>query len=228
MKSPSFVSRPHFYLADQSYLQQFQYGLKPDPAKHDSVLWMEPLTSIPAKACFVLSFCKSLCILQVEIRLQLNILLKKIDGIEYLFKNLPEVPVMFPVLWFEVMRQLWASSAEELRILGPALVPQYNHIVSQAESSLPEHVAGSLQMLISLPDIMRWCGVCSILSSTAIIFSLIWISCHSRENKRPADEKNETKTPIQKSTDYEYCRVPSNESRNDKTPALSESCSLNP
>ena len=36
----------------------------------------------------------------------LNILLKKIDGIEYLFKNLPEVPVMFPVLWFEVISQL--------------------------------------------------------------------------------------------------------------------------
>ena len=26
-KSPTFVSRPHFYLADPSYVQQFQYGL---------------------------------------------------------------------------------------------------------------------------------------------------------------------------------------------------------
>ena len=39
---------------------------------------------------------------QVEIRLQLNVLLRKVAGIEYLFKDLPEVPVMFPVFWFEV------------------------------------------------------------------------------------------------------------------------------
>ena len=30
-KSPVYVSRPHFYLADQSYLKQFQHGLSPDP-----------------------------------------------------------------------------------------------------------------------------------------------------------------------------------------------------
>ena len=50
LKSPGFVSRPHFYLADQSYLEQFQYGLRPEPSKHDSVFWVEPLTSIPFKA----------------------------------------------------------------------------------------------------------------------------------------------------------------------------------
>ena len=49
MSSPVFVSRPHFYLADPSYGQQFQYGVKPDPHRHDSVFWIEPLTSIPAK-----------------------------------------------------------------------------------------------------------------------------------------------------------------------------------
>ena len=27
MKSPAFVSLPHFYLADPSYLAQFQYGV---------------------------------------------------------------------------------------------------------------------------------------------------------------------------------------------------------
>ena len=50
LKSPGFVSRPHFYLADQSYVEQFQFGVRPDPKKHESVFWVEPLTSIPFKA----------------------------------------------------------------------------------------------------------------------------------------------------------------------------------
>ena len=82
-KSPTFVSRPHFYLADPSYLHQFQYGLRPDPERNNSVFWLEAMSSIPVK---------------VNIRLQLNILLRKVEGIEYLFRNLQEI--MFPVLWF--------------------------------------------------------------------------------------------------------------------------------
>ena len=82
-KSPTFVSRPHFHLADPSYLQQFQYGLNPNNEKHNSVFWLEAMSSIPVK---------------VNIRLQLNILLRKVEGIEYLFRNLQEI--MFPVLWF--------------------------------------------------------------------------------------------------------------------------------
>ena len=88
-KSPVYVSRPHFYLADQSYLKQFQHGLRPDPEKHDSVFWLEPMSSIPLK---------------VNIRLQLNVLLRKVEGIEYLFKDLRET--MFPVFWFESISDL--------------------------------------------------------------------------------------------------------------------------
>ena len=84
-KSPAFVSRPHFYQADDSYRQAFQYGLRPDSDKHESKFWVEPESSIPVK---------------VEMRLQLNILLRKVEGIDYLFKNLQEV--MYPVFWFEV------------------------------------------------------------------------------------------------------------------------------
>ena len=84
-KSPAFVSRPHFYQADDSYRQAFQYGLRPDSDKHESKIWVEPESSIPVK---------------VEMRLQLNILLRKVEGIDYLFKNLQEV--MYPVFWFEV------------------------------------------------------------------------------------------------------------------------------
>ena len=87
-KSPAFVSRPHFYQADDSYRQAFQYGLRPDADKHESKFWVEPESSIPVK---------------VEMRLQLNILLRKVEGIDYLFKNLQEV--MYPVFWFEVSRK---------------------------------------------------------------------------------------------------------------------------
>ena len=84
-KSPAFVSRPHFYQADPSYLSQFQHGLRPDAERHGSSFWVEPESSIPVK---------------VEMRLQLNVLLRKVEDIEYLFRDIPEV--MFPVFWFEV------------------------------------------------------------------------------------------------------------------------------
>ena len=86
-KNPAFVSRPHFYQADPSYLSQFQYGMRPDSRRHGSSFWVEPESSIPVK---------------VEMRLQLNVLLRKIEGIEYLFSDIPQV--MFPVFWFEVRK----------------------------------------------------------------------------------------------------------------------------
>ena len=100
MKSPTFVSRPHFYLADESYLRQFQYGLRPEPEKHDSVFMIEPMSSIPLK---------------VHIRLQLNVLLRKVEGIQYLFKNLQEV--MFPVFWFESLSELPEEMAGPINML---------------------------------------------------------------------------------------------------------------
>ena len=108
MESPAFVSRPHFHLADPFYREQFQYGVQPVEGVHDSSFWVEPKSSIP---------------LQVEMRLQLTVLLRKVEGIEYLFKNLPEV--MFPVFWFD------------------------------STATLPEHMAGSLNMLVMLPTIMQ-------------------------------------------------------------------------
>lgn len=100
MKSPAFISRPHFHLADPYYQQQFQYGVQPLEGVHDSALWIEPKSSIPLK---------------VEMRLQLNILLDKVEGIEYLFKNLPRV--MFPVFWFEGLTELPEEMAGSLQML---------------------------------------------------------------------------------------------------------------
>ena len=99
IKSPVFVSRPHFYQADPSYLHQFQTGLQPSADKHNSVLWLEPASSIPGK---------------VNIRLQLNILLKPVEGIS-LFKDVQEV--MFPVLWFESLAEIPEGSLDMLLML---------------------------------------------------------------------------------------------------------------
>ena len=108
MDSPAFVSRPHFHLADSFYKEQFQYGIQAKEGVHDSSFWVEPKSSIPVK---------------VEMRLQLNIMLRKVEGIDYLFKNLPEV--MFPVFWFDSV------------------------------ATLPESMAGSLNLLVMLPTIMQ-------------------------------------------------------------------------
>jgi len=100
MESPAFVSRPHFHLADPFYQEQFQYGIMPEDGKHDSSFWIEPKSSIPLK---------------VDMKLQLNVLLRKVEGIEYLFKNLPEV--MFPVFWFESEAAIPESMAGSLFML---------------------------------------------------------------------------------------------------------------
>jgi hypothetical protein len=53
MKSPSFVSRPHFLGADPFYQDQFQYGIHPDPERHESTILIEPKSSIPLKVIYL-------------------------------------------------------------------------------------------------------------------------------------------------------------------------------
>ena len=172
MKSPAFVSRPHFLHADHSYLQQFQYGINPDHTKHDSSFWLEPKSSIPVK---------------VNMRLQLNILLRKVEGIEYLFKNLQEV--MYPVFWFEVCNTL---------LLYPIKL-----VFLQSISELPEHMAGPLKMLIMLPNIFTGCGAFSLVSSSLVLFLLIVFT--NKENKMESFKaKNKEVVSIIK----EYSSVP--------------------
>jgi len=102
------VSRPHFHRADQIYKDQFQYGIQPRKEAHDSLFWVEPTSSIPVK---------------VEMRLQMNVFIRKVEGIGYIFKNLSDL--MCPVFWFET------------------------------KTSLPESMAGPLNLLLRMPDIMK-------------------------------------------------------------------------
>ena len=120
-------------------------------------------------------------------RLQLNILLRKVEGIEYLFKNLQEV--MYPVFWFEVCNTL---------LLYPIKL-----VFLQSISELPEHMAGPLKMLIMLPNIFTGCGAFSLVSSSLVLFLLIVFT--NNENKMKSFKaKNKEVVSIIK----EYSSVP--------------------
>lgn len=58
--SPAFVSFPHFYLADPYYREHLD-GMKPDRAKHETYIALEPTAGIP---------------LEVRARIQINFLLR--------------------------------------------------------------------------------------------------------------------------------------------------------
>lgn len=80
--TPVFMSFPHYYGADQYYLNQVE-GLNPDKSKHQFYMTMEPTTGIP---------------LDVAARFQLNILVESHPDIS-LYEDVQRV--FLPVLWFE-------------------------------------------------------------------------------------------------------------------------------
>jgi len=100
VESPAFVSRPHFMLADPFYLEQFQSGISPDVSRHESEIVLEPTSSIPLK---------------VSIRLQINILVDRVPGIQYLFQDVPRL--MFPVLWFDTQFIIPEDIAPSIKVL---------------------------------------------------------------------------------------------------------------
>nr|CAD7603521.1 unnamed protein product [Timema genevievae] len=96
--APAFISYPHFYQADQVYLDQVE-GMKPDEEKHRFYVTLEPNTGIP---------------LDVAARFQVNILLDQRPYIS-LFKNVPKI--FFPMLWFEERAAMPQEMASQLKLL---------------------------------------------------------------------------------------------------------------
>ncbi|KAF5287578.1 hypothetical protein FQA39_LY15855 [Lamprigera yunnana] len=80
--APIFMSFPHFYLGDSSYTEAIK-GLSPNKSKHEMSLTLEPNTGIP---------------LQANINLQINILLKNVEGIS-IFKDVKSTYI--PIMWFK-------------------------------------------------------------------------------------------------------------------------------
>jgi len=99
-KSPAFLSRPHFFKADEYFSNAMQIGIQQDPVDHESFFMIEPQTSIPVK---------------VQMALQLNVKIEASPGMEYVFKSLPTV--YFPVLWFQSTASLPETMAGPLLVL---------------------------------------------------------------------------------------------------------------
>lgn len=79
--APAFLSLPHFYLADPSYIENID-GMKPNKEKHELSIAIEPKTGVP---------------LNVNAQLQLNLLVQHDDKMS-MFKNVKTTFV--PMLWF--------------------------------------------------------------------------------------------------------------------------------
>jgi len=96
--APAFVSFPHFYLADSSYLDAVD-GLSPSRAEHESYIGLEPNFGIP---------------LEVKAKLQVNLFLKQDDELDW-FKNVPNLYV--PMFWFNQRADLTEELSGSVKLL---------------------------------------------------------------------------------------------------------------
>ena len=80
--SPIMMSWPHFFQADPKLLETVE-GLKPEQAKHQFFMDIQPKLGVALKA---------------QARSQINIQMYKMDGVE-VAEGLRDM--IFPVLWFE-------------------------------------------------------------------------------------------------------------------------------
>ncbi|XP_055308069.1 protein croquemort isoform X3 [Sitodiplosis mosellana] len=95
--APVFASFPHFYLADEAYVNAVT-GLSPDQSKHEFSLSLEPTTGIP---------------LDVDAKIQINTLIQPISGFK-LYKNVPKL--LIPAFWFAQTVELDEDIAKSAKI----------------------------------------------------------------------------------------------------------------
>jgi len=89
--SPTYVSHPHFYLADPLLLDQFHpdSDLIPNEGQHSSYLILHPETGTP---------------LEIAIRTQINVLYRPFTGFPIdMFAN--TTPTFYPAIWFETITE---------------------------------------------------------------------------------------------------------------------------
>ncbi|XP_060800583.1 sensory neuron membrane protein 2 [Amyelois transitella] len=101
-KAPAIVSLPHFYLASEELLEFFESGINPDREKHNTYVYLDPVTGVVLKGVQRLQF-------NVELR-QMNI------------PQLEKVPTgLFPLLWIEESAEIPRELQTELRQSHSAL-----------------------------------------------------------------------------------------------------------
>lgn len=94
--SPAFVSFPHFYLANENYINAID-GMRPTKEEHEFSIAAEPRTGIP---------------LNIKAQLQINLLMKS-----YPWTTLRDVPsVMMPMFWFRQVASLTPDLASQAKI----------------------------------------------------------------------------------------------------------------
>ncbi|KOB65372.1 Sensory neuron membrane protein 2, partial [Operophtera brumata] len=81
--APAIASLPHFYLASEELLEYFADGISPDKEKHNTYVYIDPVTGVVLKGVR---------------RLQFNIELRQVPDVP----QLRSVPTgLFPMLWLE-------------------------------------------------------------------------------------------------------------------------------
>lgn len=93
--NPFFISYPHFYMADQSYLNAIE-GLSPQKELHESYMTLDEKLSIT---------------LETAARFQTNVLLEQFGSIS-LFKNVPKI--LMPLFFVEQKFLIDESDASQL------------------------------------------------------------------------------------------------------------------
>lgn len=96
--APIVVSFPHFYLADQKYVDAIE-GLSPNKEEHETYLDLSPIVGVPIRACK---------------RMQLNIILNRIQGFpKTKFIN----ETIFPIMYVNETATIDDESANQMRTL---------------------------------------------------------------------------------------------------------------
>jgi len=96
---PISMSSPHFYRGDPKLIKAFEGISDPDPAKHDTILNLEPITGITVSA---------------HKRIQINMPLKKMDfgGDKAPFAKLNQTYPAFPLLWVDERAEIDQKNAD--------------------------------------------------------------------------------------------------------------------
>ncbi|KAH8262158.1 hypothetical protein KR038_004698 [Drosophila bunnanda] len=96
-KAPIYSSFPHFYLADQSYIDAVS-GMKPEKDKHEFFLAVEPTTGVPV---------------QVHGRIQINMMIEPDDDFD-IYRGVPKV--LMPMFWFDQYAELSSELASKAKL----------------------------------------------------------------------------------------------------------------
>lgn len=127
--SPLFMSSPHFYNADSTFLEAVD-GLNPIKEKHQSFITLEKSTGIT---------------LEVVARFQSNFLIEPISSIS-LFEKLPKV--MMPTMWVESVFIMDDDNATQLK---------YGLMLSCIAKAIGIGLIVMGLLMISVRLIRRWC-----------------------------------------------------------------------